>query len=42
MNRLESCDEQVRAVGDWFDELALAHRLLPPAAANDDYVEQLA
>jgi tRNA-dihydrouridine synthase B len=43
MNRLESCEEQVRAVGDWFDQLALAHRLLPPAAAaNDDHVEQLA
>jgi tRNA-dihydrouridine synthase B len=44
MNRLESCDAQVRAVSDWFDRLADAHRLLPRAvaAANDDYLEQQA
>ena len=40
MNRLESCDAQVRAVTDWFDALADTHLLLPaPApsifAAND-------
>ena len=34
MNLLESCDAQVSAVTDWFDELADAHTLLPaPAAA---------
>ena len=44
MNRLESCDAQVRALADWFDRLALTHRTLPclPAAANDDYLEQQA
>ena len=31
MNLLESCETQVRAVTDWFDELADAHRLLPRA-----------
>jgi tRNA-dihydrouridine synthase B len=29
MNRLENCDEQVRAVSDWFDALADSHHLLP-------------
>lgn len=44
MNVLESCEEQVRAVADWFDELADAHRRLPllRAAANDDQIEQQA
>jgi len=44
MNRLESCDAQVRAVSHWFDELADMHRLLPLAdpAANDDVLEQQA
>jgi tRNA-dihydrouridine synthase B len=44
MNQLESCAEQVRAVADWFDELADSHLLLPApsAAANDDYIEQQA
>jgi tRNA-dihydrouridine synthase B len=44
MNRLESCDAQVRAVADWFDQLADTHRLLPApiAAANDDFIEQQA
>ncbi|MBC8055798.1 MAG: tRNA dihydrouridine synthase DusB [Rhizobiales bacterium] len=32
MNLLESCETQVRAVTDWFDQLADAHRLLPTAA----------
>ncbi len=37
MNRLETIDEQVRAVGDFFAQLALTHRRLPQddAAAND-------
>ena len=44
MNLLESCDAQVRALGDWFDRLADQHRLLPvtSAAANDSYLEQRA
>ncbi len=29
MNTLETCDTQVRAVTEWFDELADSHRLLP-------------
>ncbi len=32
MNTLDTCDAQVRAVNDWFDELGDAHRLLPTAA----------
>jgi len=42
MNRLESCETQVRAVTDWFDELADRHHLLPTsssAAANDSSIE---
>ncbi|MBI5334085.1 MAG: tRNA dihydrouridine synthase DusB [Burkholderiales bacterium] len=31
MNRIEHCDEQLAAVTDYFDELALAHPLLPRA-----------
>jgi len=44
MNLLDTCDAQVRAVADWFDELADEHRLLPfiNAAANDDFLEQQA
>ena len=44
MNRLESCDAQVRAVADWFDQLADTHRLLPAPipAANDDFIQQQA
>ncbi len=34
MNRLETCESQVRAVEDWFDTLAMQHRLMPaPIAA---------
>jgi tRNA-dihydrouridine synthase B len=33
MNLLQTCETQVRAVADWFDELADAHRLLPHTAA---------
>jgi tRNA-dihydrouridine synthase B len=44
MNRLDSCDAQVRAVAAWFDRLADAYRWLPApvAAANEDYLEQQA
>ena len=44
MNLLETCDAQVRAVGDWFDELADTHQRLPvtSAAANEDILEQQA
>jgi tRNA-dihydrouridine synthase B len=31
MNLLESCETQVRAVTDWFDELAVMHKTLPRA-----------
>jgi tRNA-dihydrouridine synthase B len=43
MNILESCDDQVRAVADWFDALADEHRLLPHAvaAANDSLIEPI-
>ena len=33
MNALESCEAQVRAVTDWFDELASTHHRLPSASA---------
>jgi tRNA-dihydrouridine synthase B len=36
MNLIETCEEQVEAVGGWFDQLADAHPRLPIAAANDD------
>jgi tRNA-dihydrouridine synthase B len=41
MNLLESCAAQVSAVTDWFDELAVAHTLLPAhgEAANEALVE---
>jgi len=45
MNTLDSCDAQVRAVTDWFDQLADTHLRLPtaiPAAANQDLIEQQA
>ena len=44
MNLLESCESQVRAVTDWFDALADAHRFLPAAsvAANHDLIEEQA
>jgi tRNA-dihydrouridine synthase B len=35
MNLLNSCETQVRAVADWFDELAATHRLLPCAASEE-------
>jgi tRNA-dihydrouridine synthase B len=42
MYLLESCDAQVIAVTDWFDELATTHRLLPSSssAANDSSIEE--
>jgi tRNA-dihydrouridine synthase B len=44
MNRIESCETQLRAVSDWFDALADRHLRLPAPqhAANDDFVEQSA
>jgi tRNA-dihydrouridine synthase B len=44
MNLIESCDAQVRAVNDWFDQLADTHRLLPvaKAAANEPFIEKTA
>jgi len=44
MNLIETCDAQVRAVSDWFDELADTHQRLPVtnAAANEDIIEQQA
>jgi tRNA-dihydrouridine synthase B len=42
MNLLESCETQVRALGEWFDALADTHHLLPRAdeAANDSLIEE--
>ena len=31
MNLLDTCEAQLDAVGEWFDELADAHHLLPTA-----------
>lgn len=44
MNRLDTCEAQVRAVGEWFEALADVHSLLPvtSGAANDTYVEEQA
>jgi len=46
MNTLDTCEEQVRAVTDWFDQLAGTHHRLPAAhpggAANHDLIEQQA
>lgn len=37
MNTLETCDTQIRAVTDWFDELADRHQRLPaPVVARED------
>ena len=35
MNRLETCDTQVRAVSDWFDALADTHTLWPASVPAD-------
>jgi tRNA-dihydrouridine synthase B len=42
MNTLDTCDTQVRAVNDWFDQLADTHHRLPAIrqAANDNLLEQ--
>jgi tRNA-dihydrouridine synthase B len=40
MNVLESCETQVRAVSDWFDELADTHRLLPCAATEEQATQE--
>jgi tRNA-dihydrouridine synthase B len=43
MNRLETCETQVRALSDWFDALADRHLLLPTGvAANEELLEQQA
>jgi tRNA-dihydrouridine synthase B len=43
MNLIDACAEQVQALSDWFDELALDHPILPKrCAANDAFVEQMA
>ncbi|MEQ1804713.1 MAG: tRNA dihydrouridine synthase DusB [Burkholderiaceae bacterium] len=43
MNLLDDCADQVRAVTDWFDELAGDYRTLPQVtAANDSWAEQVA
>jgi tRNA-dihydrouridine synthase B len=51
MNAIESCDDQLRAVSDWFERLAERHLYLPAplhpalqgeAAANDDLAERVA
>ncbi len=44
MNLIETCDRQVRAVTDWFDELADSYHRLPVTgvAANEDIIEQQA
>lgn len=44
MNLIESCELQLRAVGNWFDALAETHTRLPAAihAANDEQIEEAA
>ena len=43
MNQLDDCAAQMRAVSEWFDDLAQQHRLLPgKPAANDESVQRLA
>jgi len=44
MNLIETCEEQVRAVSDWFDQLAVDHPRLPATsrAANEDALDQTA
>jgi tRNA-dihydrouridine synthase B len=43
MNALDSCEAQVQAVADYFDELSLDHDRLPAAAvdvAEDDDAQE--
>jgi tRNA-dihydrouridine synthase B len=44
MNLIDDCALQLRALSDWFDELASTHQQLPAAcaAANEDLLEQQA
>jgi tRNA-dihydrouridine synthase B len=44
MNLIETCEAQVRAVGDWFAELATHHERLPSTdpAANDAFMARQA
>ena len=43
MNLLDDCADQVRAVTEWFDALALDYKIWPGAsAANDAFMEQIA
>ena len=43
MNRLETCEDQTRALNDWFDALADKHLLLPTVvAANEEFLEKQA
>jgi tRNA-dihydrouridine synthase B len=44
MNRIDDCAAQLRAVQDWFDQLADAHPRLPATscAANDNFLAQQA
>jgi tRNA-dihydrouridine synthase B len=45
MNALDTCEEQVRAVAGWFDQLAQHHELLPVitgTAANEEVLRQQA
>ena len=41
MNLIDSCETQLRALSDWFDELADTHFLMPAtsAAANDSFID---
>ena len=39
MNLLETCETQVRAVTDWFDQLADAHHFLPSTSFSTEAVE---
>ena len=34
MNAIDTCDQQHKAVGDWFDALADKEPLMPPATAR--------
>jgi tRNA-dihydrouridine synthase B len=42
MNLIETCELQLRTLGDWFDALGDKHHRLPFAAANDEQVEEVA
>jgi tRNA-dihydrouridine synthase B len=42
INRIEHADEQIAALGAWFDQLADRHPLLPQPSADHDTLEQQA